>query len=145
MKHTGLWMDELAKVDFTQLEARVMAYQRQVGKSAVLGAMYGSAGRNVFGPLQMRSGYTFVNYDKRFGGVPVYKVTTKTISEIMRKDRVPHTELYYRDMDELVSMVASNISAIAWIRRSNHSDLQTAVATLIMLGKQPVILRAFEP
>lgn len=132
-----------------------MSCPRQVGKSAALGAMYGSGTRG-FQPhqivsgapvhaLDMRSGYTYVKHDKRFGGAPVYKVTTKVISEIMRKDRVPHTELYYRDMDEIASMLPANLAAIAWLRRTKLNDLTTAVATLIMLGKEVVILRAFEP
>jgi hypothetical protein len=118
--------------------------------------MYGGRGGTVFGasaphvivrehPLQYCSGYTFVKNDKRFGGVAVYKVVTKVISEIMRKDRVPHTELYYREMDTMESQVAPNLVAIAWIRRANLNDLTTAVATMIMLGKEVVILRAFEP
>lgn len=150
---------------YDKLAARIMANPnkpnmslhtaRQVGKSAMLGAMYGT-GPGAFGtsaphhivrehPLQYVSGYTFVNFDKRFGGVPVYKVVTKIISSIMREERVPHTELYYRNMDTMETQVNSNVVAIAWIRRANLNDLSTAVATLIMLGKEVVILRAFEP
>lgn len=95
--------------------------------------------------LDTRLGYSYVGHDKRLGGVPVYKVTTKVLSEVMRKDRVPHTELYYRDIDELKSVLPVNLAAIAWLRRTNLNDLATAVATLIMLGKEVVILRAFEP
>lgn len=129
--------------------------QRQAGKSAALAAAYGT-GPGAFGtsaphsikrehPLQYISAYSYVNHDKRFGGVPVYKVTTKTISEIMRAEHVPHTEIYHRMMDELETQAGVDVVALAWIRRSRIEDLSTAVATMLMLGKTPVILRAFEP
>lgn len=126
---------------------------RQAGKSVALGAMYGGAtGRWNSGqphtvtkdhPLQYVSGYTFIGYEKRFAGVPVYKVCTKIISEIMRADRVPHTECWSRDMDTFESQAMPGLVGIAWIRRSRKEDLENAVATMLMLDKRPVLLRAF--
>lgn len=130
-----------------------MPVTRQAGKSAALAATYGGGPVGMFAPhaivrlhpLEYVSGYTFVARDKRFGGVPVYKVTTKTISEIMHHERVPHTEIYFRMMDELETQAMPDLVGLAWIRRSRLDDLSTAVATMLMLGKTPVILRAFEP
>src|SRR5262245_25786461 len=107
---------------------------RQQGKSAVLAAGYGAGMQNIAKrehPLQWMSNYTYVNRDKRFGGVPVYKVCTKITSEIMRRELVPHTSLYYRNMDELDGALSSNVIAIAWVRRTKLEDLSTAVATML--------------
>jgi hypothetical protein len=121
---------------------------RQAGKSAALAAAYGTGRHGGIvreHPLQYVSGFTYVENDRTFRGVPTYKVTTKVISEIMRKDRVPHTEVYYRMMDTMETQVGPNVAALAWIRRGNHEDIRTAIATLLMMGKEVVIVRAFEP
>jgi len=94
-------------------------------------------------PLEYVSGYTFMGHDKRFGHVPVYKVCTKIISEIMRAERIPHTECWMREMDTFESQAMPGLVGIAWIRRSRREDLENAVATMLMLDKRVVLLRAF--
>src|SRR5678816_4398741 len=84
------------------IAAPVWMQMRQQGKSAALAAMYGTGRMQRTHPFDFVSGYTYVSHDTRFGSVPVYKVTTKTTSEIMRRERVPHTDVYYRPADELM-------------------------------------------
>lgn len=122
-----------------------MSHMRQTGKSAALGAAYGMRQKPEH-PLQFVSGYQFVECDKRLGGTAIYRAATKIVSEIMssKGQRVPHTECYYRMLDELDSVITNDVAAIAWIRRSKRADLEQAVATLLMLGKTPVLVRAFK-
>lgn len=117
---------------------------RQQGKSAALAAAYGKP-RTITRahPLEYVSGYTFMGHDKRFAGTPVYKVCTKIISEIMRAERIPNTECYMREMDTFESQAMPGLVGVAWIRRSRREDLENAVATLLMLDKRVVLLRAF--
>ena len=95
-------------------------------------------------PLQYVSTYSFVEW--MFGNVALYNTVTKNISMIMGRERVPHTTCtYYSPMDEHISMVEPDVVAITWIRRTPTAELEQAVATMIMMGKQPVIVRAFQP
>lgn len=136
-----------------RLQPKMLTAPRQLGKSAALAAAYGGKlhqniiqsqmGRREH-PLQYISAYSFVSW--MFGNVALYNTVTKNISEIMRKERVPHTTCtWYRPMDELISAVGSNVVAITWIRRTPKEELELAVATMIMMGKEPVIVRAFQP
>lgn len=124
---------------------QVQNLPRQQGKSAALAAAYGSQPHRITRahPLEYVSGYTFMGHDKRFAGTPVYKVCTKIISEIMRAERVPGTECWMRDMDTFETQAMPGLVGVAWIRRSRKEDLENAVATLLMLDKRVVLLRAF--
>ena len=129
---------------------------RQAGKSRLLAALYGTQAQNLprdlYGhvvtkthPLEYASGFTFEGFEPRLGHVAVYKVATKIISEIMHKEKVPHTDVFYRMLNEFHPDTHNKTAAIAWIRRTKMQELEAAVATLLMLGKEVVVLRAFEP
>lgn len=153
-------------MSFAALELRVMStimqdehvklynhQVRQAGKSAMLGMMYGK-GKKGFGaphtiprthPLEFDSQYNFAGREAQFGNVPVYKVTTKLTSEIIcRKQKIPHTCVHYRMLDDLSSWVDPNVAALVWTRATPTDQLETAVATSLMMGHTPVLLRAFE-
>jgi hypothetical protein len=94
--------------------------------------------KSILGPVIT----TFVARDARLGNVAVYKVTTKILSEIIaKKQKVPHTNIHYWQPDEFDSAYTQ----VVWIRRTELEDLKQAIATLLMMGKEPVVLRAFEP
>jgi len=137
-----------------QAQAAKVHTARRAGKSAMLGMMYGTGKRGFeqphtiarTHPLEFDSQYKFVGRESRYGNVPVYKVVTKITSEIIcRNQKVPHTCVPYRLLDELTSWVDPNIAALVWTRATPKDQLETAVATILMLGHEPVILRAFEP
>jgi hypothetical protein len=133
---------------------KVMALARRQGKSAMLGMMYGS-GLKGFSqshtiprehPLEFDSQYNFAGREPRFGNVPVYKVNTKLTSQIIcGKEKIPHTCVHYRMLDDLSSWVDPSVAALVWTRATPADQLETAVATAIMMGHTPVLLRAFDP
>jgi hypothetical protein len=152
-------------MSFAALEQRVMStimdghvklyshQVRQLGKSRMLGMMYGS-GKAAFQPhsiprthpLEFDSQYNFAGREPRFGNVPVYKVNTKLTSQIIcGKEKIPHTCVHYRMLDDLSSWVDPNVAALVWTRATPKEQLEQAVATSIMMGHTPVLLRAFDP
>lgn len=151
--------DELAN----QRAARV--YRRH-GKVATFSMMYGgpmmqnitplSVGlgarqRQLAHPLEFQTAFrlTMQEADKRFGHTFVYKSNTKMIGEIMGRGgtHVPDTDVWVRSVHELTGMPhgTSTLTAIAWCRRHKLTDIQHAVAWLLMQDKVPVVVRAFEP
>ena len=97
-------------------------------------------------PLQYNSQFRFVEYVKQFGNVPLYNVATKVTSEILRKkQRIPHTDVYYGNLVEATGHGAPEVVGIVWVRRMPREQIELAVATLLMMGKEVVILRAFSP
>jgi len=101
-----------------------------------------SGGNVVFGTSPGRRGQFL---ETSLGNVPVYKVTTKLTSEIIcRKQKIPHTCVHYRMLDDLSSWVDPNVAALVWTRATPADQLETAVATSLMMGHTPVLLRAFE-
>lgn len=87
--------------------------------------------------------------DRRFGNVPVIKVTTKTIGNIMciQGTPVPGTYVWCRKAKEVYGHNFPQHEgswAIAWCRRHRIDEIQQAVAWLLMQDKVPVIVRAFE-
>lgn len=149
-------MQEYANADMQAQTARMHTARRQ-GKSALLAHMYGIGGAQGFSdaakmftsqrehPLQYKSQFRFVERAKEWGNVPVYKVATKVTSEIIcRKQKVPHTNVHYGELMEAASDLP-DVVGLVWTRATKKEQIETAVATMLMLNKEVAVLRAFEP
>lgn len=87
---------------------------------------------------------------KQYLGYEVYYLANKKFTLIQSKSiRVPHTKVSYTPIvlspsyDNLASKV--NTILVFWTRKTSPSELESAVATLLMLHDAPIVfVRAFE-
>lgn len=115
--------------EWAQIEARVMAH------------LY------LPHPLARESEFRFVERDKRFGNLPVYKVRCKITNDVAPfGERVPETEVYVAPLYDVMKRNSTmGLFAIRWTRKSRIEEIKHAVAWLLMQDKEAVILRAFDP
>ena len=115
--------------EWAHIEARVMAYL------------------DLLHPLARDSEFRFIERDKRFGGVPVYKVRCKITNDCAPLgELVPETEVYVAPLYDVIKRNSTmGLFAIRWTRKTRIEEIKHAVAWLLMQDKEAVILRAFEP
>lgn len=72
--------------------------------------------------------------------LPVFKTNTKSMSEFIREGTpVPNVQMWCNLHEDKKS------AALFWFRRHTLSELETAVATMLMMGREQIyLIRSFE-
>lgn len=103
-------------------------------------------------PLDGCSLYQYAGTHVAAGNVHVYKTASKMVSEIISaKLKVPHSKVHYAVADRSgvilfgpTIIAEDSVITIAWVRRHEPEEVTEAVATMLMLNDNVVLVRAFD-